>query len=185
MVPGTGLLAACIPGMFDSWMLLLRDYGTLRLADVLSPAVFYARDGYPLVERATATIATVKDLFREYWPTSAAVYLPHGEVPPTGTLFTNPTLADTYSRVLREAANGGDRIAEIERARKVWSQGFVAEAIDRFCRHEEVFDTSGRRNRGVLTGQDMATWQATIKSPLTYEYCRYAVCKPAPGRKAR
>ncbi len=180
MVPGTGLLAACIPGMFDSWMLLLRDYGTLRLADVLAPAVFYAREGYPLVERANATIATVKELFRDYWPSSAAVYLPGGEVPPTGALFTNPKLADTYSRVLREAANGGDRTAEIERARKIWSQGFVADAIDRFCRNEEVFDTSGRRNRGVLTGQDMATWQATVEPPLTYDYGRYTVCKPGP-----
>ena len=56
MVPGTGLLAACVPGMFDTWMLLLRDYGTMRLRDVLEPAIAYARDGYPLVERASATI---------------------------------------------------------------------------------------------------------------------------------
>ena len=55
MVPGTGLLAACVPGTFESWMLLLRDYGTLRLRDVLEPAIAYARDGYPLVERASAT----------------------------------------------------------------------------------------------------------------------------------
>src|SRR5262245_13351604 len=46
MVPGAGLLAACVPGMFDTWMLLLRDYGTLRLEDVLSPAIFYAREGH-------------------------------------------------------------------------------------------------------------------------------------------
>ena len=52
MVPGTGLLAACVPGTFESWMLLLRDYGTMRLRDVLEPAIAYARDGYPLVERA-------------------------------------------------------------------------------------------------------------------------------------
>src|ERR1700759_1416064 len=38
MVPGTGLLAACIPGMFDTWMMMLRDYGTMKLADVLTPA---------------------------------------------------------------------------------------------------------------------------------------------------
>src|SRR5690349_13138632 len=50
MVPGTGLLAACVPGTFESWMLLLRDYGTLRLRDVLEHAISYARDGYPLVE---------------------------------------------------------------------------------------------------------------------------------------
>src|SRR5690242_19089847 len=48
MVPGTGLLAACVPGMFYTWMRLLRDYGTMRLADVLAPAIFYAREGHPL-----------------------------------------------------------------------------------------------------------------------------------------
>src|SRR5437867_8281368 len=84
MVPGSGLLAACVPGTFDTWMLLLRDYGTLRLADVLAPAIHYASQGHPLVERASATIATVAELFRKYWPTSAAVYLPGGKVPAAG-----------------------------------------------------------------------------------------------------
>jgi gamma-glutamyltranspeptidase/glutathione hydrolase len=180
MVPGTGLLAACVPGMFDTWMTVLRDYGTMRLADVLAPAISYARDGHPLVERANATIATVERLFREYWPTSAAVYLRGGKVPETGTLFTNPAIADTYTRVLREAGGPGSREQEIERARKVWSQGFVAAAVDRFCRTQEIMDTSGRRHRGVLTGDDMARWQATIEAPLTYRYGRYTVCKPGP-----
>jgi gamma-glutamyltranspeptidase/glutathione hydrolase len=180
MVPGTGLLAACVPGMFDTWMTLLRDYGTMRLADVLAPAIFYAREGHPLVERANATIATVEKLFRAYWPTSAAVYLPGGKVPPAGTLFANPALADTYAKVLREAAGAGSRDAEIERARNIWSQGFVAEAIDRFCRTQEIMDTSGRRHRGVLTGEDMARWHATVEAPLAYDYGRYTVCKPGP-----
>jgi gamma-glutamyltranspeptidase/glutathione hydrolase len=180
MMPGTGLLAACVPGTFDTWMTLLRDYGTLPLADVLSPAIFYASEGHPLVERATATIATVEQLFREHWPTSAAVYLRDGKVPATGTLFTNPALAETYRRVLREAAGPGSREQEIERARRVWSQGFIAEAIDSFCRTQDILDTSGRRNRGVLTGQDMAQWEATIEPPLTYQYGRYTVCKPGP-----
>ncbi len=180
MMPGTGLLAACVPGMFDTWMTLLRDYGTMRLADVLAPAIFYAREGHPLVERANATIAIVEQLFREHWPTSAAVYLRDGTVPAIGTLFTNPAIADTYARVLREAEGGGGRDAEIERARKAWSQGFVAEAIDRFCRTQDIMDTSGRRHRGLLTGHDMANWQATIEAPLTYQYGRYTVCKPGP-----
>src|SRR4029078_475893 len=81
MVPGTGLLAACGPGTFESWMMLLRDYGTMRLRDVLEPAISYASNGYPLVERACATIQTVEQLFRKYWNTSAEVYLPNGEVP--------------------------------------------------------------------------------------------------------
>ena len=111
--------------MFDAWMLMLRDYGTMTVADVLSPAIGYAQNGHPLVERANATIAIVEDLFRDHWPTSAAVYLPGGKVPETGTLFTNKTLAATYARVLREAESAGsNREAQIERARKVWSQGF-------------------------------------------------------------
>ena len=117
LVPGTGLLAACIPGTFDTWMTLLRDYGTMRLADVLGPAIDYAKNGFPLVERASATIDTVKDQFREHWPTSAAVYLPNGRVPAPGTIFTNPKFAETYERILREAeSGGGSRENEIERA---------------------------------------------------------------------
>lgn len=178
MVPGTGLLAACVPGTFETWMLLLRDYGTMRLRDVLAPAIAYARDGYPLVERASATIATVEQLFRQHWTTSADVYLPNGKVPTPGTLFTNPRLADTYTRILEEAESaGGDRDAQIERARKAWSHGFVAEAIDRFCRTQDVMDVSGRPHRGVLSADDMARWQPTIEPPLTYDYGRYTVCK--------
>jgi gamma-glutamyltranspeptidase/glutathione hydrolase len=181
MVPGTGLLAACVPGTFDSWMMLLRDYGTMRLADVLAPAISYARHGHPLVERANATIASVADLFRSHWPTSAAVYLPGGEVPETGALFTNKTFAETYARVLREAESaGGDRIRQIEAARRSWSQGFIAEAIDRFCRTQAVMDTSGEPHRGVLTADDMARWQAHVEAPLCYDYGRYTVCKPGP-----
>ena len=60
IVPGTGLLPACVPGTFETYMLILRDYGTLRLRDVLEPAIAYARNGYPLVERGCATIATVE-----------------------------------------------------------------------------------------------------------------------------
>src|SRR5215472_582321 len=178
LIPGTGLLAACIPGMFDTWMLLLRDYGTLRLADVLLPAMSYAANGHPLVERASATIATVEPLFRRHWPTSAAVYLRDGNVPPPGSLFTNTALAATYARIVSEAKSaGGDRERQIERARKVWSQGFVAEAIDKFCRTQDVMDVSGSPHRGVLTGDDMARWQPTVETPLTYDYGRYTVCK--------
>src|SRR6266576_7002499 len=179
MVPGTGLLAACVPGMLDTWMLLLRDYGTMRLAEVLAPAIFYASEGYPLVERAHATIATVEALFRQHWPTSAAVYLPAGKVPETGALFANKILAETYARIVREAESaGGDRVKQIEAARKTWSQGFVAEAIDRFCRAQAVMDTSGEPHRGVLTGEDMARWHAHIEPPLAYDYGPYTVCKP-------
>jgi gamma-glutamyltranspeptidase / glutathione hydrolase len=181
LVPGTGLLAACVPGTFETWMMLLRDYGTMPLAEVLAPAIGYAQHGHPLLERANATIATVAEMFREYWPTSAAVYLPNNKVPDTGSLFANTALAATYSRILKEAESaGGDRVAQIERARQAWSKGFVAEAIDRFCRTQEIMDTSGRRHRGVLTADDMARWTPHLEAPLTYDYGRYTVCKTGP-----
>jgi gamma-glutamyltranspeptidase / glutathione hydrolase len=181
LVPGTGLLAACIPGTFDAYMLLLRDYGTMRLDDVLMPAIGYARHGYPLVERICATIETVKDLFLDYWPTSAAVYLPGGHVPKAGTMFANPKLADMYERILREAGStNGSREAQIDRARKIWSEGFVAEAIDRFCRTQEMMDVSGEPHHGILTGEDMARWEATIEAPISYDYGRYTVLKAGP-----
>jgi gamma-glutamyltranspeptidase/glutathione hydrolase len=178
MVPGTGLLAACVPGTFESWMLLLRDYGTMRLREVLEPAISYASNGYPLVERACATIQTVEQLFRKHWPTSAAVYLPNNEVPKPGTIFANPKLAETYARILKEAEGAGsDRVAQIERARKAWSHGFVAEAIDKFCRTQAVMDVSGSPHKGVLSADDMARWMPTVEAPLTYDYGRYTVQK--------
>jgi gamma-glutamyltranspeptidase / glutathione hydrolase len=178
MVPGTGLLAPCVPGTFETWMLLLRDYGTMKLADVLAPAISYARNGYPFVERASATVEMVEDLFREHWPTSAAVYLPNGQVPAPGSMFTNTALAATYSRVLREAENAaGGRDKQIEAARRCWSQGFIAEAIDKFCRTQAVMDTSGERHHGLLTTADIARWQPRVEAPATLQYNEYTVCK--------
>jgi gamma-glutamyltranspeptidase/glutathione hydrolase len=162
-------------------MLILERYGTMRLADVLEPAIGYARNGYPLVPRIVDTITTVEELFRVHWPTSAAVYLADGGVPKAGALFRNRQHAATYERILKEAqSGGGGREAEIARARRAWSQGFVAEAIDRFCRTQEVMDVSGRRHKGVLTGEDMAGWQPTIEEPLHLDYGRLRVLKPGP-----
>ena len=78
LIPGSGLLCAVVPGAFDAWMLLLRDYGTMTLSEVLGPAISYARDGYPVVPRITATIDTVRKLFETEWKTSADIYLPGG-----------------------------------------------------------------------------------------------------------
>ncbi len=180
LVPGTGLLAAVVPGAFDAWMLMLRDHGSMELADVLAPAIAYAEQGYPLVPRISRTIARVRELFETHWPTSAAIYLRNG-VPALGSLFRNPALAATYRRILAEAADRGhDRESRIEAARDIWYRGFVAEAIDRFCRTERVMDTSGERHGGLLTAEDMAAWSATVEEPLTYDYHGYTLCKTGP-----
>ena len=184
LVPGTGLLAAVVPGAFDAWMLLLRDHGTLPLREVLAPAIGFARQGYPLVPSISATIERVRDLFATEWRTSAAIYLPGGDVPAPGSVFRNPTLAGTYERILDEAESAGsDREAQIEAARGAWYRGFVAEAIDRFCRHE-VLDVTGRRHRGMLTADDLAVWQASVEAPLTFDYHGYTLCKAGPWSQA-
>jgi len=181
MVPGSGLLAACVPGTFPTYMRILRDHGTWRLRDVLAAAIGYADNGFALVERACVTIGTVERLFRDHWPTSAQVYLPGGRVPRPGALFSNRRLAQTYQRLIAEAeAGGGNREAEIARAERAWSQGFVAEAIDRFCRTQEVFDVTQRRHKGVLTGEDMATWQPTVEAPVALAFGDYEVLKSGP-----
>ena len=153
---------------------------------MLAPAIYYAQNGHPLVERAHATIAMVADLFRDHWPTSAALYMPGGAVPETGSMFTNPTLAETYSRVLREAKSaGGDRVAQIERARKIWSQGFVAEAIDQFCRTQSGHGYHRRTPWRRAHRRRHGGWQAHIEAPLTYDYGRYTVCKAGSGARVR
>ena len=162
LVPGTGHLAAVVPGAFGAWLDLLARYGTLPLAEVLAPAIGYARDGYPLVRAASRTIATVAELFTEHWPTSAEVYLPHGEVPAPGTRFTNPALADTFERLL---TTGGTREAQIEAARRAFYEGFVAEAVDAF-QSVPVQDSSGRPHAGLLRADDLAAWRAT-EEPTT------------------
>ncbi len=178
LVPGTGLLATVVPGAFDAWMVMLRDYGTMRLEEVFAPAIGYAENGVPVVPRITETIETVRELFETEWPTSAAVFLPGGRVPRPGTLFANRRLAETWRRLLREAkAGGSDRESEIEAARKTWYEGFVAEAIDRFCRETEAMDVSGERHRGVLTGDDMARWRAGYEEPLAYDFHGWRVMK--------
>lgn len=181
LIPGSGFLAAVVPGAFDGWLALLRDYGTQSLREVLSPAIGYARNGYPVVERITATVETVRELFETEWPTSAAVYLKGGRPPQPGQLFANPAMAETYARILSEAeAGGGSREAVIDRARAIWAKGWVAEAIHRFVHAEPLMDVSGRRHHGMLTAQDMAGWQCHYEDPTTYDYGRYRVCKGGP-----
>ncbi|MDH6624632.1 gamma-glutamyltranspeptidase/glutathione hydrolase [Streptomyces sp. LBL] len=179
LVPGTGPLAAAVPGAFDAWMLLLRDHGTKSLADVLTYAIGYAEHGHAPVENVGATVETVRELFETEWTTSAEVYLPGGKAPRPGELFRNPALAATWKRLLDEVAGAGGREAQIEAAREVWRTGFVAEALVRQARRPTM-DTSGERHTGTLTAADLAGWSATYEVPATYDWNGWTVCKAGP-----
>lgn len=180
LIPGSGLLATVIPGAFDGWMLMLRDYGTISLRDAMAPAVFYARMGHPILSAASVAIARLETVFRDAWPSSATVWTPSGAAPTPGSVFKNPALADTWERMLCEAEAVSGREAQIDAARRVFAQGFVAEAIDRFCRETAVLDTTGAHRKGVLTGDDMAGWSASYEPPTTLDYGGLTIAKTGP-----
>jgi gamma-glutamyltranspeptidase/glutathione hydrolase len=180
-VPGTGLLAACVPGAFDGWLTLLRDHGTMALSEVIEPALHYAEHGYPVVPGVAGAVESVRELFEFHWPTSAAVYLPDGDAPTPGTRFGNLALAATYRRLVQVAkAGGADRERGIEAARACWHTGFIAEAIAEFCATNELLDSSGERHAGLLSGDDLAAWESAYESPVRLDYEGLTVCKTGP-----
>ena len=171
VIPGTGLLAAVVPGAFGGWLTLLAGWGTWSLADVLEPAIALAERGHPLLASAASTINASAARFRRDWPTSATLWLTSGRDRVAGERVRNPTLARTYERIIVAAeAAGGDREVQIEAARRAWYEGFVAEEIDRFS----------ARHGGLLTGQDLAGWAASVEDPVIGGYGGVTVAKTGP-----
>ena len=145
LVPGTGLLAACVPGSFGGWLLLLRAVrdvaarGRARVRDRLRRGRLPGRAGDRGDDRGTSSRSCAS------WPGSGravpAAAAGRADVP-------QPTLAATWRRLLDEA-RGGSREDEIERARRVYYEGFVAEEIDRFSRRGRAPDGRRPRARGA------------------------------------
>ena len=169
LIPGTGPLAAVVPGAFGGWVAMLREHGTLTFAEVAKYAIHYAEHGYPVVPGIARAIGGVEALFREDWTTSAKVYLP---VPKPGALHRNPRLAETYRRL----AAAPDPLEE-------WYRGFVAEEIVRFQEHEWL-DSSGERHGGLLAEGDLRDWAATWEEPVSVDYHGYEVFKAGPWSQA-
>jgi gamma-glutamyltranspeptidase/glutathione hydrolase len=175
LVPGTGPLAAVVPGSFGGWIAMLRDYGTLPLGEVLRFAIEYAEGGYPVLPQIAGAIRNVERLFREDWTTSAEVYLPVAE---PGTLHRNPRLAATYRRILDESKG------DLDAALDCWyGDGFVAEAFVRF-QEREWRDSSGERHAGLLTGDDLRAWRPSYEPPLSVDYHGLTVLKAGPWSQA-
>ena len=178
LIPGTGLLPACVPGAFGAWLTLLRDWGTVSLRSVLQPAIDYALQGHPLLSGTVATIASVQDLFLNEWHSSAAVFLHKGAVPEAGSLFANRTLGNLYSTIVAHAeAASTDRRAQIEAAMQYWYEGPVAEAIDQFSRSTEVLDVSGRRHFGLIRAADLQGWRPQIEKAVGVDYRDHVIYK--------
>jgi gamma-glutamyltranspeptidase/glutathione hydrolase len=168
-----GIHAGVVPGLFGGWITMLQRFGTLTLAEVMAPAIDYARNGHPIEASVVRSIAGSEDLFRQY-PGSAAQFLPNGRVPETGETFTMPALANTFQKlVAAEAtalARGADRHAALQAAFDRFYKGDIAEEMAAFYEQEG----------GLFRLEDFADYQPSWESPVHVEYRGYDIYSSAP-----
>ena len=160
LVPGDGLLPALVPCMPATWILILERFGKLRLADVLTPSIRLAEEGYPVFDALRNAITNLAERMKREWPASAEVFLHGGKVPANGALIRNPDWARTFKRLLRAEARHRNRKRGLRAARDEFYLGPIARKIARFCRSTAVPDASGKSHRGLLTEDDLSVFAA-------------------------
>src|SRR5580704_1500909 len=172
LIPGEGLLAAGVPSAFDALASALSRFGTMTLADVAAPVVALCEDGMPMHAGLSGHGETPKDLsgliglasiranrrkFKEQWPSSAALYMPNGEVPRPGEIIKNPALAQVFRRLLdaEAGAQNRGREAAIDAARDCFYRGEIAREIVKWS------DAKG----GLLQASDLAQFTTRFEEP--------------------
>ncbi len=170
MVPVAGLMPALVPGMVDAVLVALREFGTRSFAEVVEPAIELA-DGAPLDETRAGSIIRSRRFF-DVWPTSKAVFLPHGQLLRLGDVFPQPDLARTLRSMVdaeRRALKGGaGRAGGIEAVRDHFYRGDIARRIDTFS----------KANNGLLRYEDMAAFHLEPEEAVSTSYRGYQVYKP-------
>ena len=156
-IPNGGMEAVTVPGAFDGWVALVDKYGTMKMADLLAPAIAYAENGFPVMEKtAEDWQAEVRKLQRT--PAATANYLVEGRAPRAGEIFRQPNLA----RTLRTLANGG---------RDAFYKGEVARAIVDYC----------KKNGGFITLEDLAATKSDWVELISTNYRGYTVYEIPPN----
>jgi gamma-glutamyltranspeptidase/glutathione hydrolase len=156
-VPNVGMEAVTIPGAVDGWTTLLEKYGTMKLADLLGPAIEYAERGFPVMEKtAEDWEQEVEKLKRT--PAAASNYLVNGRAPLAGEIFKQKNLANT----LRILARGG---------RDAFYKGEIARAIVDYC----------RQNGGFITMEDLAEHRSDWVEPISTTYRGHTIYEIPPN----
>jgi gamma-glutamyltranspeptidase/glutathione hydrolase len=164
--PEYGPLAATTPGTPGGLMVMLAEWGTLSLADVLAPAIEMA-DGYPIEASTANSIQSNRERIRE-WPYSRAVFLTHPgeerEAPEVGEIFRQSDLAATLRKLV-----------ETERAALALGKSrkdAIMAAYDRFYRGDiaQEYVRGSREQGGLHTLEDLANWQVRIEEPASTTY---------------
>jgi gamma-glutamyltranspeptidase/glutathione hydrolase len=110
VMPADGGLPVTVPGALDGWAKLLERHGSRGLADLLAPAIEYAREGVPVTEYISRQWHHAADRLRAF-EAASETFLPGGEAPDPGQRFSNPDLADSFETIAAEgpgALYGGD-----------------------------------------------------------------------------
>lgn len=156
-LPERGVLTVSTPGCVDGWVELHNRFGKLLMRDVLTPAIRYARDGFPVSEVIADEWANSSAVVSNQ-PGFAAVYLPNGRAPQKGEVFRNPGLASTL-----------EKIAMIGRAG--FYQGDMARAVESFL----------KQHGGFLTLRDLVEHKSEWVDPVSASYRGYDVWELPPN----
>ena len=156
-IPVTGMEAITVPGAFDGWVTLLDKHGTMKLADLMAPAIEYAEHGFPVMEKTAADwVPEVPRL--KLTAAAAATYLVNGAAPQPGAIFYQKNLA----RTLRALARGG---------RDAFYRGEIARAIVDYC----------RKNGGFLSMDDFASQKCAWVEPISTTYRGHTLFELPPN----
>lgn len=168
-IPSTGPLAATVPGVLDAMIVALQSFGTLRLADVLQPAIELA-DGFPIDEMRVGYLQRTRRVY-EVWSDSRDVYLPGGREPKVGEVFVQRNLATTLRELVavekRMLARRASRRAALEAVSDHFYRGPLGR---RFC-------ASIEKAGGLMRPADLARFHAEIDEPTRANYRGYEVFK--------
>lgn len=182
LIPGDGFLPAGPCAVPDALITVLDRYGRLTLELVLTPALELAANGFPMYEGMRRSIVQHEARFRAEWPTSAALFLPGGQVPDLGDTWRNPDLARTFERLIEaeRAARGRGRHEALRAARDTFYRGPIARELVAFQRETRLRDATGTVSAGLLTEEDFASFETRIEAPAAVRFRGYDVYKCGP-----
>jgi gamma-glutamyltranspeptidase/glutathione hydrolase len=167
LIPSTGPLAATVPGVLDAMIVALDQFGTMKLADVMQPAIELA-EAFPIDELRVNYIRNTRKIF-EQWPSSRAVFLPGGQEPKVGDIFTQKNLAATLRELVgveKKNSKRGRHLA-LEAVRNYFYRGPIAK---RYC---QAIEQAG----GLMRASDMAAFRAEVEQPTRISYRGYEIYK--------
>lgn len=182
IIPGEGILASAVPDAVSTWITALSHYGTMRLSNVLEPSVELAEKGFPMYSKLRFAIENLEPRWKEDWPSSAEAFAPGGHIPDVGEIYTQPDLAGMFRELLeaesRERTQG--RQEGLKAAHNAFYKGHIAERIVNFIHDNEFPDATGRKNSGLITREDLASYATRVEQPVTTNYRGYDVYKCGP-----